>query len=205
MLRAVTGDGTATLAGGSELKVDGKQCPAKRGWKLVLDKGGLTAAVPKGAAAKASFVDRDQERNRHGRPRRTVEGGVRASRKTKVRALAGVVRVAGKSAEAGTDGDDLAVEGDRLDVGELDGERLPEAPAVTREIEPVARRRRGRRRGRPRARRPRSPGGRPRPASRHVWPASCETTSGGRASTTTTTVEPAAAAQTTRGRPVSTC
>ena len=99
-LRAVTGDGTATLAGGSELKVDGKQCPAKRGWKLVLGKGGLTAAVPKGAAAKASFVIKTQNATVTGGPgaRWKVEY---ASRKTKVRALAGVVRVAGKTLRAG--------------------------------------------------------------------------------------------------------
>ena len=44
------------------------------------------------------------------------------------------------------------------------------------------------------------PAGRPRPESRHVTPASCETRSGGFASTTAAIVEPAAAAATTRGR-----
>ena len=44
------------------------------------------------------------------------------------------------------------------------------------------------------------PAGRPRPESRHVTPASCETRSGGLASTTAAIVEPAAAAATTRGR-----
>jgi len=100
VLRAVAGDGTATLAGASELRVDGKQCPAKRGWKLVLGNGGLIAAVPKGAAAKASFAIRTQNA--------TVSGGSGArwkveyaKGKTKVRVIAGVVRIAGKTLKPG--------------------------------------------------------------------------------------------------------
>ncbi len=100
VLRAVAGDGTATLAGASELRVDGKQCPAKRGWKLVLGKGGLVAAVPKGAAATASFVIKTRNA--------TVSGGSAARwkveyarGKTKVRAIAGVVRLAGKTLKPG--------------------------------------------------------------------------------------------------------
>ena len=100
MLRAVTGDGTATLVGGSELRVDGKQCPAKRGWKLVLGKGGLTAAVPKGVAATASFATKTQNATVSGGPgaRWKVEY---AKGKTKVRAIAGVVRVPGKTLKPG--------------------------------------------------------------------------------------------------------
>ena len=100
VLRAVTGDGTATLAGGSELRVDGKQCPAKRGWKLVLGKGGLTAAVPKGAAATASFAIKTRNATVSGGPgaRWRVEY---AKGKTNVRAVAGVVRVPGKTLRAG--------------------------------------------------------------------------------------------------------
>ena len=86
VLRAAAGDGTTTIAGGSELRVDVKHCPGKSGWKLALEAGGLTAAVPKGATAKAELHDRHEERNGHGRRRRTLEGGVREAA-TKVRAL----------------------------------------------------------------------------------------------------------------------
>ena len=100
VLRAVTGDGTVELAGGSGLEVDDKQCPAKPGWKLVLDKGGLTAAVPKGAAAKSSFAIKTRNTTVSGGPgaRWKVEY---ARGKTKVRAIAGVVRVPGKTLRAG--------------------------------------------------------------------------------------------------------
>jgi hypothetical protein len=95
VLRAAAGDGMTTLAGGSELMVDRKHCPAKTGWKLWLAAGGLTAAVPKGAAPKASFTVATKNA--------IVTGGSGARwkveyarRKTKVRALAGEVRVGGK-------------------------------------------------------------------------------------------------------------
>ena len=100
MLRAAAGDGTTTITGGSELKVDAKHCPGKSGWKLLLDAGGLTAAVPKGAAAKASFTTATKNA--------TVTGGAGArwkveyaKRRTKVRALAGQVRVGGKVLKPG--------------------------------------------------------------------------------------------------------
>jgi hypothetical protein len=100
VLRAVAGDGTTSLSGGSELKVDGKQCPAKSGWKLVLEEGGLIAAVPKGAASKATFMTATQNTTVTGGPgaRWKVEY---ARQRTKVRALAGHVRVAGKVLRAG--------------------------------------------------------------------------------------------------------
>ena len=95
VLKAATRDGATTLAGSSELKVDTRHCPAKAGWKLWLTEGGLTAAVPKGAAAKASFTVATKNA--------IVTGGSGARwkveyarRKTKVRALAGEVRVGGK-------------------------------------------------------------------------------------------------------------
>jgi hypothetical protein len=100
VLQAAARDGTTTLAGGSELKVDAKYCPGKRGWKLWLMQGGLTAAVPKGAAGKASFTVATRNT--------TVSGGSGArwkveyaKRRTKVRALAGKVRVAGKVLKPG--------------------------------------------------------------------------------------------------------
>ncbi len=100
VLRAAAGDGTTTLAGGSELTVDRKHCPAKTGWKLWLAEGGLTAAVPKGAAAKASFTIATKNA--------TVSGGAGArwkveyaKRRTKVSALAGKVRVGGKVLKPG--------------------------------------------------------------------------------------------------------
>ncbi len=100
MLRAAAGDGSTTLAGGSELKVDRKHCPAKTGWKLWLAEGGLTAAVPNGAAAKASFTIATKNA--------TVSGGAGArwkveyaKRRTKVSALAGKVRVGGKVLKPG--------------------------------------------------------------------------------------------------------
>ena len=100
VLQAAPGDGTTTLAGGSELKVDVKHCPGKSGWKLALESGGLTAAVPKGATAKASFTTATKNA--------TVTGGAGArwkveyaKRRTKVRALAGQVRVGGKVLKPG--------------------------------------------------------------------------------------------------------
>jgi hypothetical protein len=100
VLRAGAGDGTATLAGGTELRVDGKRCPAKLGWKLVLERGGLTAAVPKSAAVKASFVVKTRNATVSGGPgaRWRVEY---AGRKTTVRAIAGVVQVPGKTLKPG--------------------------------------------------------------------------------------------------------
>jgi hypothetical protein len=100
VLRAPGRDGTATLAGGSEVRVDPRHCPGKLGWKLIVDKGSLTAAVPKGAAAKGSFVVATGNATVSGGP------GARwivdyANRKTKVRAIAGVVRVPGKTLRAG--------------------------------------------------------------------------------------------------------
>ena len=100
VLRAAAADGTTTISGGSELKVDGKHCPGKSGWKLLLDAGSLTAAVPKGATAKASFTTATKNA--------TVTGGAGArwkveyaKRRTKVRALAGQVRVGGKVLKPG--------------------------------------------------------------------------------------------------------
>ncbi len=100
VLRAAAGDGTTTLTGGSELEVDRKHCPGKSGWKLVLEAGGVTAAVPKGAAAKASFTIATKNA--------TASGGAGArwkveyaKRRTKVRALAGPVRVGGKLLKPG--------------------------------------------------------------------------------------------------------
>jgi hypothetical protein len=100
VLRAAAGDGSTTLAGGSELTVDGKHCPAKTGWKLWLAEGGLTAAVPKGAAAKASFTIATKNATVSG------DAGARwkveyAKRRTKVTALAGNVRVGGKVLKPG--------------------------------------------------------------------------------------------------------
>jgi FecR protein len=100
VLRAAAGDGTTTLAGGSELKVDGKYCPAKAGWKLWLADGGVTVAVPKGAAPKASFTIATKNATV------TAGSGARwkveyAKRRTKVSALAGKVRVAGKVLKPG--------------------------------------------------------------------------------------------------------
>jgi hypothetical protein len=99
VLRAAARDGTTMLAGGSELKVDGKHCPTKTGWKVWLTEGGLTAAVPKGAA-KGTFTVATRNA--------TVSGGVGArwkveyaKRRTKVSALAGKVRVAGKVLKPG--------------------------------------------------------------------------------------------------------
>ena len=100
VLRAAAADGTTTITGGSELKVDVTHCPGKSGWKLLLDAGGLTAAVPKGATAKASFTTTTKNA--------TVTGGAGArwkveyaKRRTKVRALAGQVRVGGKVLKPG--------------------------------------------------------------------------------------------------------
>ena len=100
VLRAAAADGTTTISGGSELKVDVKHCPGKSGWKLLLDAGSLTAAVPKGAAAKATFTTATKNA--------TVTGGAGArwkveyaKRRTKVRALAGQVRVGGKVLKPG--------------------------------------------------------------------------------------------------------
>ena len=95
VLAAVARDGTAKLGPATELKIDRKHCPGKSGWKLALGKGGLTAVVPSGAAANASFSSVT--------PNATVSGG-RGSRwlvtfgsgKTKVRALAGRVHVVAK-------------------------------------------------------------------------------------------------------------
>ena len=95
VLGAVARDGTATLGAATALKIDRKHCPAKSGWKLVLDKGGLTAKVPPGAAANASFSAVT--------PNATVSGGrgsgwvvTFASGKTTAKALAGRVQVAAK-------------------------------------------------------------------------------------------------------------
>jgi hypothetical protein len=99
-LRAAAGDGNVTLAGGSQLKVDVRHCPAKSGWKLVLEAGRLTAAIPVSAATKASFVVTTENATIAGRPgaRWSVEYG---KRRTKVRALAGQVRVGGKVLKPG--------------------------------------------------------------------------------------------------------
>ena len=85
VLRAAAGDGTTTIAGGSELKVDAKHCPGKSGWKLGLEAGGLTAAVPKGAAAKASFTTATKNATSPAAPARagrwsTPSGGRRFAR-----------------------------------------------------------------------------------------------------------------------------
>ena len=98
-LRAVAGDGRAMLAGSSRLAVDGKHCPAKSGWKLLLAEGTVTAAVPAAAAGKAFAIETKNA---------TVSGGPGArwkveyaKRRTKVRALAGQVRVGGKVLKPG--------------------------------------------------------------------------------------------------------
>jgi hypothetical protein len=100
VLRATAGDGTTTITGGSELMVDRKHCPGKSGWKLFLEAGGLTAGVPKGVTAKASFTTATKNA--------TVTGGAGArwqveyaKRRTKVRVLAGQVRVGGKVLKPG--------------------------------------------------------------------------------------------------------
>jgi hypothetical protein len=100
VLRAVTGDGTTTLEGESVLRIDRKHCPAKAGWKVLLVEGGLTVAVPKDAPATASFLTTTGNATVSGGPgaRWNLEY---AQRRTKVRALAGKVRVAGKVLKPG--------------------------------------------------------------------------------------------------------
>jgi hypothetical protein len=92
-LASVGRDGTVAVAAASQLVVDGKQCAAKGGWRIQLSRGGLTAAVQRSALRKSSYVTAT--------PNSTVSGlpGARwrvdyAKRKTRVRALAGSIRVA---------------------------------------------------------------------------------------------------------------
>ena len=99
VLRAVAKDGTTMLGGGSELEVDRRYCPAKSGWKLVLDRGSLTVVIPNGAA-NGTFTTATKNA--------IVSGGAGArwkveyaKRRTKVRALAGPVRVGGKVLKPG--------------------------------------------------------------------------------------------------------
>ena len=92
-------DGTAVLTGGSRFVVDPKHCAGKKGWKVLLDKGVLTATVP-ASAAKASYMSVTRNASVTGTP------GARwrmeyANRKTKVRAIAGVIRVGGKTLKPG--------------------------------------------------------------------------------------------------------
>jgi len=93
---STAGDGAATLAGSSRLEFDAKQCASRGGWKLRLDTGLLTASVQPSADRTASYGSVT--------PNATVSGGPGArwqvefaKRTTKVRALAGLIRVAKKT------------------------------------------------------------------------------------------------------------
>jgi hypothetical protein len=82
------------------LTVDRKHCPARSGWKILLVEGGLVAAVPKSAAATASFMTTTGNATVSGRP------GARwkvkyAKRRTMIHALSGTVLVAGKVLKPG--------------------------------------------------------------------------------------------------------
>lgn len=92
-------DGTAVLAGGSRLVLDPKHCAGTRGWKVRLEKGALTIVVP-GSAAKGTYMSATRNALVTGAP------GARwrmeyVNRKTKVRAIAGVVRVGAKTLKRG--------------------------------------------------------------------------------------------------------
>ena len=99
-LRAVAGDGRATLAGSSRLAVDGKHCPAKSGWKLLLCRGHVDRGRAQGCRGRKRFATATKNATVSGGPgaRWKVEY---AKRRTKVRALAGQVRVGGKVLKPG--------------------------------------------------------------------------------------------------------
>jgi hypothetical protein len=98
-LSSTARDGAAVLAAGSRLVLDPKYCPGKKGWKVLLDKGALTATVPANAA-KASYVSATRNASVTGSPgaRWKVEY---LGKKTKVRSMAGVVRVGRKTLKPG--------------------------------------------------------------------------------------------------------
>jgi hypothetical protein len=93
-------NGSATLGGGSRLALDRRQCATTTGWKLALDSGRLSAAVPSGSRPRAGYVTVTPNAKVTATPgaRWTVEY---AKRRTKVKALAGTVRVGGKTLKAG--------------------------------------------------------------------------------------------------------
>jgi hypothetical protein len=99
-LASVGRDGTVALGDGSRLEVDRKHCPRTAGWKVRLDEGVVTVAVPAGASSKAVFTTVTRNASASGGP------GARwrleyTKRRTKVRALAGRVRVGAKTLRAG--------------------------------------------------------------------------------------------------------
>ena len=193
-------DGTLTLAGGSRLEVDKSQCRSKGGWLVRLETGSATVAVAKTASGSKRYA--------YGRTDVTASGGsgarwqVRIAKgKTTVHDLAGTVHAGAAASSQGRRRLRL-VEGDRFDVRSStpsDSQKRPPSRERKRRFLPAKMTRSGFSSLIATAK----PGGSPRPASRHVVPASCDTSSGGLWSTTATTVEPAAAAATTRGRPVS--
>lgn len=89
-------DGRAELDGGSRLRLDARHCSGKAGWKLELESGSVTAAVLPRAVANGSFllVTRNASVTgaRGARWSTSFAAGV-----TRVKALAGKVRVAGKT------------------------------------------------------------------------------------------------------------
>ena len=91
-------DGTAVLGGGSRLEVDPKHCATKAGWKLRLEEGSLTVAVPKSAKGSFSTATGNAAVSAGPGARWKIEY---AKRRTTVRALAGTVRVAGKVLKPG--------------------------------------------------------------------------------------------------------
>ncbi|HEU0305119.1 MAG TPA: hypothetical protein VFR32_11125 [Gaiellaceae bacterium] len=97
-LASAARDGTARLVGSSRLELDGKHCAGTSGWKLRLERGSATAAVPK-AAAKRSFLLVTANASVTGAPGASWTTSF-APGLTKVQALAGKVRVAGKSGAA---------------------------------------------------------------------------------------------------------
>ncbi len=97
MLKAAAGEGTAALAGGSRLEVDAKHCASNGGWKLRLDSGRMTASAPSQAKGSRTSVTPNATVTASGSSRWDIAFG---RGETKVKALAGQVRVAGKTGAA---------------------------------------------------------------------------------------------------------
>ena len=173
-------DGTLTLAGGSRLEVDKSQCRSKGGWLVRLGTGSATVAVAKTATASKRYaVQTDDVTTTGGGGARWqvriakgkttvhdfVRQGARRQRAPQGRADEDVRLAAAAKATASMSGSSTP----------SDSQKRPPSRERKRRFLPAKMTRSGSSSLIATAK----PGGSPRPASRHVLPASCDTSSGG--------------------------
>ena len=183
------------------------QCPAKGGWLLRLESGSATVAVAKTATASQALRRTDGRRDDHGWRRSTLARPDREGQDDRARLFRQGAR-GQRTPQARADEDVPLAASPRSATASMSGsstrERLPEAPAVAREERGGSVPAKMTRSGSSSLTATANPGGSPRPASRHVRPASCgDEQRRPAARRPRRRSSPRRAAATTRGSPVS--